>query len=506
MLFVPVTFAIAILRYHLFDIDFVINRSIVYSISVAFLVLLYFVIVYLVSDLISQPGNNIPSVVSVVAAALLFQPVKRRVQKFVDIKFFKVQYDFRNAVKQFFADIKQTNDFNSLSGLVRIATDKIIPLSRSGIIHFDPVIKKITHLYHKEFVELETESALYKLQELIEKVNEPVAFHPKLENGIEIKNLDKELYDLFKIIMIIPLHPGDGKAAGYLILGEKKSGSRFSFEDVEMLKMIAMRTSLEISRIKLNQELVYEHLQMEKLQELDKLKTFFISSTAHELKTPLTSIKLFSEMLEKKIDASGNNYIKIIEGECDRLTRLIDNLLDMSRIERNEKKYYPEPVYLLPLLKRSLLLMEYQFNNQSCTVIFEPGETDDLMIYADQDAIISALINLYSNAIKYSRDPKKVLISVNKEEDFVSIKVKDNGIGISAEDIKNILQPYYRSTLVKNKNFIGTGIGLALVKHVVEGHNGHILISSSEGEGSTFELKFPVHIQEQVGNEERITS
>jgi len=98
------------------------------------------------------------------------------------------------------------------------------------------------------------------------------------------------------------------------------------------------------------------------------------------------------------------------------------------------------------------------------------------------------------------------LISVNKEEDFVSIKVKDNGIGISAEDIKNILQPYYRSTLVKNKNFIGTGIGLALVKHVVEGHNGHILISSSEGEGSTFELKFPVHIQEQVGNEERITS
>ncbi len=505
MLFVPVTFAIAILKYHLFDIDFVINRSIVYSISVAFLVLLYFAIVYLVSGLLTYPGNNIPSVVSVVAAALLFQPVKRRVQRFVDLKFFRVQYDFRNAVKQFFSDLKQSNDFNALSEFVVKETDRIIPLSRSGIVLCDAANKIITHFYHKGFEALEQEGALYKLQLLFMNADVPAAFLHKLESSIDIGIIDKEMHQLFGIVIIIPLLTNEKKLGGYFIAGEKKSGSRFSIEDVEMLKLIGMRTALEISRIKLNQELIYEQLQKEKLQELDKLKSFFISSTAHELKTPLTSIKLFSETLERKLNETDNKYLQIIKGECDRLTRLIDNLLDISRIERSEKKYYPEPVFLLPLLRKSLLLMEYQFNMENCTVTFEPGKIEELLIYADEDAVISALINIYTNALKYSRAPKKLAVKVNNSGSSVVISISDNGIGMSEEDVKNILQPYYRSTLVQNKNFIGTGIGLALVKHIVEGHSGKIYINSIPGEGSTFTLEFPVLKEESAENEKRIT-
>jgi signal transduction histidine kinase len=490
MLAVPATFAISILKYHLFDIDIVINRTIVYFLSIALLVLTYSMTVYLISEQFITAGNNMPSIISVMLVAILFQPLKTRVQKFVDLKFFRVQYDFKNTVNKFFSDLHKSSDFQSVMEYVVNETDKIIPLKESGIFLFDSDSELITKFYYKGFPFLGQQSGLYIFQKYFILLNGPVGYQNKIEGGVDILPADPYIFKQFGIAIIIPFFNETGKISGCFLAGEKKSEQRFSKEDIELLKMVAGRSSLEINRIRLNQDLIYEQMQTEKLQELDKLKSFFISSTAHELKTPLTSIRMFSEMIQNYPEKEKSKYLDIIKGECDRLSRLIDNLLDISRIEQNEKKYNINETAVIPLVRKSLLLMEFQFNIENCRVEFFPCE-EEVFFMADEDAVIGALINIYSNALKYSRAPKSIKVMITCDEISVYISVTDNGIGISEQDIKNILQPYYRSTLVKNKDFIGTGIGLALVKHAVEGHNSKIEIISKIDEGSTFTLIFP---------------
>ena len=180
-----------------------------------------------------------------------------------------------------------------------------------------------------------------------------------------------------------------------------------------------------MDRIKLQEEVVREHLETERLEELSKLKSYFVSSVSHDLKTPLTSIKMFSEILKSSKNISSekaHDYLNIIEGESNRLTRLIDNVLDYSSIEKGIKKYNFKMVEVHQVIRDVLKLMEYQFKIQKFTI-----ETffhlDDLLIWADRDAIIEAIINLIANSIKFSGENKSIIITTKKENNIVTISI-----------------------------------------------------------------------------------
>lgn len=234
---------------------------------------------------------------------------------------------------------------------------------------------------------------------------------------------------------------------------------------------------------------------LRKQQRLSMQKTTFVSSITHELRTPLTSIKMFSEFLSKNTqlqdDPEAKKYLRIIRTESDRLSRLVDNVLDFARFERGDKQYqleYEEPEAII----RSVVdTFNYQSDVSGIEIQLElPDELPEVLV--DRNAISQALINLIGNAIKYSPDKKPVTVRASQNGKYVNIDVQDRGIGIKRQHLKKIFDDYYRANDKAAANIAGTGLGLPLVKRIAEAHHGAVTVESSYGEGSVFTLKLPI--------------
>ena len=212
------------------------------------------------------------------------------------------------------------------------------------------------------------------------------------------------------------------------------------------------------------------------------------------MKTPLTSIKLFAERLKSSQDISlekKNNYLEIIEGESDRLTRLINNVLDFSKIERGIQQYKFSPTNVVEIVKNVLVTMEYQFRINKFKVNTK-YEANKIIVNVDADAVSEALINLLSNALKYYSNKKEINVLVKSNDEYAVIDIEDKGKGIDSEDLANIFEPFFRSNDLKIDNAGGAGLGLAIVKHIMDAHKGNICVQSRKDEGSTFSLLFPL--------------
>jgi len=293
--------------------------------------------------------------------------------------------------------------------------------------------------------------------------------------------------------LIFPVKSPSGEFHAFVVLGAKKAGYRFFEEDIDLLNTISATAAITIDRIKLQEELIIEHIESERLEELNKMKSDFVSNVSHELKTPLTSIKMFAELLKDKAGCESEKsqeYLEIIEGESDRLKRLIDNVLDFAKIERGIKTYEMSVVDFNHLSLEVLNMMQYQFKMSKIDLIKDIG-ADETFITADKDAVEEAMMNILSNAIKYSEQNISVTVSTFERNSYVCFEVVDEGIGISESDLKDIFNPFFRT---KNNDVIkaeGTGLGLSIVKHIVDAHDGKIEVESKPGKGSKFTLLFP---------------
>jgi two-component system phosphate regulon sensor histidine kinase PhoR len=231
-------------------------------------------------------------------------------------------------------------------------------------------------------------------------------------------------------------------------------------------------------------------------KEIAQMKTDFVSSVSHELKTPLASIKAYIEMLldgEVEDDKTRQEFYQIISSESDRLSRLIENILGISRIEAGVTKVVRAPVSLTGVVKQALDVARPQAQAKNINL------TDQLapvfyQVEADQDMIYQAVLNLISNAIKYTDEGGTVTVRVGVDEGrgVATCEVEDTGLGIPADDLPHVFDKFYR--VKANKKLAkGTGLGLTLVKHIVETvHEGKLTVTSDEGHGSTFALEMPV--------------
>jgi len=227
---------------------------------------------------------------------------------------------------------------------------------------------------------------------------------------------------------------------------------------------------------------------------LAALRSQFVSSVSHELKTPLTSIRMFAEsLLLDWVSDSGqrNEYLQTIVGESERLSRLINNVLDFSRIEQGTRTYRMEPVSLPAVVRRAVRTMEFPLRQQG----FEPRlDIDDGIpdIVADADALEQAVLNLLHNAMKYSGDRREISLRLYRSGDMAAIEVEDKGLGIKPEDQARIFEKYFRADSPENVRIPGAGLGLTIVRHIAEAHGGRIELESRPGEGSRFTLHIPL--------------
>ena len=231
-------------------------------------------------------------------------------------------------------------------------------------------------------------------------------------------------------------------------------------------------------------------------KEISKIKTDFVSNVSHELKTPLASIKAYVEMLvdgEAEDEKTRNEFYEIISSEANRLHRLIENILNISRIESGVVKVVREPISLTGVAKQALDVATPQAKAKNIKLI-ERLAPVYYQVEADHDMIYQAVLNLLSNAIKYTPDGGTVTVSITVDErrGMAVCEVTDTGMGIPAEELPHIFDKFYR-VRANNKIAKGTGLGLTLVKHIVETvHDGKLSVTSEAGKGSTFGFEMPV--------------
>lgn len=230
-------------------------------------------------------------------------------------------------------------------------------------------------------------------------------------------------------------------------------------------------------------------------QRVSALKSEFIGNVSHELKTPLSLIRMFAELLmlgKVKTPEKGKEYAAIITREAERLSRLIDNVLDFSRIERGKSAYEMKPGDLGEVVERALDFYRYRLEREGRQLDVDvPPEVPTTLL--DENAMTLLLLNLVDNAVKYGGSgPITVRLRPSRRGDELQLSVTDQGMGIAAEEQRKIFERFYRTRTVRNTNIRGSGIGLALVKHISEAHGGRVTVDSEPGRGTTFLVTVPV--------------
>jgi signal transduction histidine kinase len=227
---------------------------------------------------------------------------------------------------------------------------------------------------------------------------------------------------------------------------------------------------------------------------LAKLKSDFVSNVSHELRTPLALIRLYAETLELgRISTTGKQqeYYEIIRKESERLTSLINNILDFSRIESGKKEYSFRETNVADLVRTTL--ESYRFEIEQNGFQFEQKIDSDVPpLWVDREAIARSLLNLVNNAVKYSSNEKYLGVRLYRHNSGVNLEVVDHGIGIPAKEHLKIFEKFYRvgDPLVHNTK--GSGLGLSLVRHIVLAHGGEVAVESAPGKGSKFIITLPL--------------
>jgi signal transduction histidine kinase len=225
-----------------------------------------------------------------------------------------------------------------------------------------------------------------------------------------------------------------------------------------------------------------------------ELKSNFVASVSHDLKTPLALIQLFAETLELgrvRTPERAQEYYRIINGEAKKLTRLIENILDFSRMEAGLRPYRMEPADISESVKKVLARMETQFEQGHFTITSRI-DADLPRILADEGAAEQAIENLLANAMKYSGDARHIEVEARRVNGHIIVSVTDHGIGISRREQGRIFRKFYRVQRELGGGPQGTGLGLAIVDHTMRGHGGFVRVHSEPERGSTFSLHFPI--------------
>ena len=243
-------------------------------------------------------------------------------------------------------------------------------------------------------------------------------------------------------------------------------------------------------------------------QKLDNMRREFVANVSHELRTPLTSIKSYSEtLMDGALEDTETAYrfLNVINSEADRMTRLVKDLLQLSRLENEQLQWNMQPFGFESLIRSSVEKIELSAKEKGQIIeCFSIG--DKPQVLADKDRIEQVLLNVLTNAIKYTPKEGKITVYIGKMYSDAYVKVVDSGIGIPEEDIKRVFERFYRVDKARSREMGGTGLGLSIAKEIIEAHKGSIGITSQLGKGTEVTVRLPIYYDDQASKEDVIES
>ena len=534
LILIPICYVVAIIRHRLMDLELMLNRSAVYAIASSLAIGLYLLGITAFGWVFTT--DYLPrtfSAISVLVVAVLFAPVKSLVQNWIDKAFHREQYRYRETLDAL------SRSLSSILGLRELAETVLNDVTDAMHIRGGALLVQSEEGFRIEATQAEL------LPGLAIPADDPwLRYLEGSQAPLRTRALPREqvssgmatLNRRFAPVVWVPfLLRGDLIAV--LLLGPKLSEEAYTYEDISLLgtlvhhggvaiqnallyKELRLRTeALEQARDELmlayvdtyggklpnsHQGNVVADFQAiatalkqsyERLMELDALKTQFVSNVTHELATPLTHIKGFVDNLLQgvggELSEKQQRYLNRIADNSDRLIRLINDLLDLSRIDSGRLGLNLEPIEL------SSLVDETAFSLQAAAMLQQVELTcchvDGLLaLEADPDKLKQILLNLLGNALKFTAPGGKVTVTTKAIHPHeITIHVEDTGIGIPPEEHENIFERFHQVPGTKARGTHGTGLGLSIVKTLVDLHDGDISVESTIGQGSRFSVVLP---------------
>lgn len=379
-----------------------------------------------------------------------------------------------------FQKVQAVEEWQSVNGLSPLQTAATFMFYDSDSVLFNSLIILEANYWAEQILggkmaELGGDNFRLSVLQMTEDSDEPLILHETQAFDLTASSFQRPLWILPKInLMIQPM----GESYSDLIRTRNRTNLYFLLFSVAIVLLGAFLIIRNIrSTVKIAQ-----------------LKSDFVSNVSHEIRTPISLIRMYAETLmlgRIKSEEKKQQYYDVIHHESGRLTYLVNNILDFSRIEANRKTYAMEAVDLNNLVEQVYLNYNYTFKEKNVEASLSLVETE-LPVKIDPSAFEEALSNLIDNAIKYSDGNIRLDITSGKEDGYAYCNVKDFGRGIDRNEVKHIFEKFYRVEDAMTQKTKGTGLGLSLVKHVMDAHNGQVDVSSQPGEGSIFTLKFPI--------------
>jgi len=475
-------FALAIVKYRLVDIHFIIRGGILYSILTGLVLVIYVLLIKNVCDILANKfGTTSLLVESVFILVLVFllRPLERRVEEFIDRFFYRDRYLFRLKFFEFTRTLLNILDLQTLSRATVEFISQALVVNKVGIWTLDVEADSYRMTSQTGFLE----------ERPFAEESPFIAYLKKSQRAVELEYI-KNYYPLQAdvkemmiehIALVIPFQWEEG-LLGFLLVGDKRNGKNFTIMEIEALEALAPAMAMAISRALLYQNLKRKDLQMmqsEKLAALGEMAASFV----HGIRNPLGIISGSAETLKKKIpEPVQSEMIQFIREESERINRMLTNFLEFAK----PKPPTFQEVNLKDILRRTMDLSSIPARERGVQVVQEYPQ-DKVSLFLDPEQIHEAFVNLELNALEAMPAGGTLRITLTqKENKDVIIRVSDTGVGIPAGRESKIFDPFFTT---KEQ---GTGLGLTIVHTVVKNHGGTISVANNDGGGATFTISLPV--------------
>lgn len=496
VLFFVVLSSIALVRHKLFDIRAVVARSVAFILSIVLVGLIYgFISFRLVAPFvqnISQSSRYAVFTIIAVIIAFTFAPLRRLFEKLTDKIFYRDKYDPQELISEIGHILSSEIRLDILDRKVTAELTNKMKVSRAYIV----VLDKGKIYYQRGGGEFDIKDLMHLGKSMI------------VADDLATESERKKIFDKYNIGISTVLKTKED-LVGFLLVGGKKSGDIFSTQDTRVIRIVSNELAVAIQNAKAYEQIrrfnetlkakIAEATKQlasanEHLKELDKAKDEFISMASHQLRTPLTTVKGYLSMLDEgdfgKLNKEQRDSIKLAFDGADRMAGLIGDLLNISRMEAGRFFIDAHSLDLNAIIKNEVDQLQFRANSMGVKLSLKVGKIVP-QISLDEDKMRQVIMNLIDNAIHYS--PKgEVRVEFGLEGDEAVLKVIDNGIGVSEKDQKSLFSKFFRAGNAQKTRPDGTGLGLFLVKRVVEDQGGKIIFESEVGKGSTFGFRLPV--------------
>lgn len=505
---------VAIVRHRLFSVRLVIARAVAYVCILAVLLSTYLLIAFQLSNFLQQLTKieflgRLVTFSTSILVALVYAPIKKFFDRVTNNLFYQDAYDSQIMI-------------DALNQVLVSNVDLKLLLSRSAEI--------VNQNLKSEFCMFYIRSTAYEAERIIGNgerhggfgdLNDLHELIPRVKRKViasnEIYDVNEELHvtEILKrenievLARLVNTVDYEVEGIGYLFLGNKKSGSPYSKQDIKVIEIIANEMVIAIENVLRYEEIdkFNETLQQkiddatkelkrtnEKLRALDEAKDEFVSMASHQLRTPLTSIKGYVSMVAEEDVGKLNEEQKKMLAQAlfssQRMVYLIADLLNVSRLRTGKFVIEPKPTYLPTVVESEISQLTEGASAKDITLRFDkPKKFATLNL--DEMKIRQVIMNFTDNAIYYTPSGGKITISLKDKKDTIEFTVKDTGIGVPAGERHKLFTKFYRANNARKARPDGTGLGLFMAKKVVVAQGGSIIFETVEGKGSTFGFSFP---------------